>query len=217
MKLEQILTEDVSVDASIKNITDILTTQLPLLYSKLESMAEKYYENKGELGRGFNFIAGGQKSQWYQSVYIPALRPSLYNLSRHVKSSELSQYLSDSVGNNSFGGIESALIPILHNIASSKKIKILLNGVNAAIQARQKYYNLIDKLESSDIDDEPEEIKTPKTNSIGQQNIAVNDIIDDVLSRLNRNVAGEIRNSISRKDNKLQALQQELNRRGIRM
>lgn len=217
MKLEQILTEDVSIDSSIKNIVDVLSTELPILYQKLERMAINFYDNHGELGRGFRFISGGQKSQWYNTVYNKHLRPALYNLARFTNSSELKQYLSNSVGSGTFSGIEEILLPILKTISRDKRFIRLVDGVSAAEKAQREYFKKLEQLQASDDYDEPDEKEPAEPNSISQQNVAVDGIVSDVLNRLDRRVAGEIRNSIARADNKLQALRQELTRRGIRL
>lgn len=217
MRLEQILTEDVSVDASIKTISDVLSTELPLLYKKLVKMAENFYDGHGELGKGFRFVSGGQKTQWYHDTFVRYLRPSLYNLAKSTGSNELKRYLNDSIGNVSFAGVENALLPILQKIAKDKKLSVLSNGVMAGIHARDAYLAKLEEIESAGEDDVDNTPVPPKQDNIGQQNVAVDNIINDVLGRLDRKVAGEVRNAIARSDNKLQALQQELTRRGIRM
>lgn len=216
MRLYQILTEDVSKEASIKTITDVLSTELPELYRKLSKMAENYYEGHGELGKGFRFISGGQKSQWYHETFTRHLRPSLYNLSKVAGSDALRRYLSDSVGQASFSSIENTLLGILKDIAEKNKISVLHKGVMAAIHARDAYLDKLGDIEASGDDYDEPKVKEPKQpNAVGQQNAAVENIINDVLSRIDRRTAGEIRQAISRSGNKLQALQQELARRNL--
>ena len=59
--------------------------------------------------------------------------------------------------------------------------------------------------------------KQKPENVISKQNAEVEKIINDTLGRIDRHQAGEIRNILSRSANKLATLQQELNRRGIRL
>lgn len=217
MRLSEILLEDVSREASLKTIADILSTELPELYRKLAKMAERYYESNGELGKGFRFVSGGQKTQWYHNVFEKYLKSSLYNLANHTKSSELKEYLSKAVGNTSFSSIENVLFDLLGNIAKKNKIQSLLTAVSAAIHARDAYYKKLEDLEISDADDyeEPAANTPPQPNPVGQQNATAEAIINDILSRIDRTNAGEIRQILARSENKLQTLQRELSRRGL--
>jgi len=213
-----IIDEDISLEASIKTITDVMSTELPELYRKLGKMAENFAKNNGEVDNRFNFISGAQKSTWFNTVFVRSLKPALYNLARNIPKNlkiELVTFLDNTIGGK-FKSIEDVLPHILSNIAQALKNKQLTAGVHAANSAIENFYKTIDRLnaEQDDDFDEPESIpKVP--NVIAQQNTEVDNIISNILSRIDRRQAGEIRNIISKKDNKLQALQQELARRGI--
>lgn len=221
MRLNELLIEDISAAEAIKNIIDILTTQLPALYQSLSRMSDNYYDNHGTIDSGFNFITGGPTSKWYNDVFFKHMKPSLYKLNaslpRQVKD-ELTQFLSDLVGEGKFSSIESRLIGILDNISKATRNKQLSQAVAAANHAISNYYSHLADLNSGENDGDvtmPNEPQEP--NPVAQQNVTVADIINDTLSRIDRAQAGEIRNAIARQDNKLAALQQELNRRGIRL
>jgi hypothetical protein len=220
------LRENVSFESSIKIVVDILTTELPELYRRLGKMAENYSSNHGEIDKGFNFIAGGIKSTWYNDVVIKSLRPSLYNLLKHTPKQHrhlLDVFLNATIGQGSMSSIEHSLIPALGKLGVALKSQKLQQASSAAKNSVNNFYNLIERLNNeyynSDVDgDIDSENDVPaEPNVIGQQNIAVDGIINDVLSRIDRRVAGEIRNAIARSDNKLAALQQELRRRGINL
>ena len=51
MRLQELF-EDITSKDAIRNITDILTTQLPELYRQLSAMATKYADSNGEVGKG---------------------------------------------------------------------------------------------------------------------------------------------------------------------
>ena len=220
MRLHELLRENTSKDTSVKNIADILSTQLPELYRVLGKMAEKYYAANGELGKGFRFITGGPKAKWFQDVFFTSLKPALYNLAKNLKGSdreELSNFLSDTVGDTGFRNIEDKLVPLLLRIGKITKDQRLQAGAQAAYNAIEKYQRLLDDIETSD-DDKYDIPKAPKEqNPIAQQNAAVEQIVNDTLSRIDRHQAGEIRNAIAKSSNKLQALQQELRKRNINL
>lgn len=221
MRLYEFIFEDVSANASLKNIVDILTVQMPQLYHRLTIMAEKMHHNKGELGKGFNFVAGGQKNAWYQDVYFRSLKTSLYNF---VKSLPVQHgvALKKFLGNEDrkFSDVEHNLLPILGNIAKSTKNSALLSAVNAAIHAKNRFENKCAELDSGAADEESGYIDQPpprEKGSISVQNQTVEAIINDVLKRVDKKQAGEIRNAIARSQNKLLALQQELTNRNIKV
>lgn len=57
--------------------------------------------------------------------------------------------------------------------------------------------------------------KAGEKQAASSQRSQAEDIVQQVLNSLPKNVAGEVRNAIARSDNKLLALQQELHKRGI--
>lgn len=219
MKIYEIIIEDISKDTSIKNIVDILKTELPALYSTLKILAEKYVRGHGELDRGFNFIAGSPKSKWMTTTGL-RLRNSLYGLLRNLPRSpnldRLKDYLSSSVGNSSFRELELNLLPILVSVAKSVKDERLFSAAQNAEKERDAFYDYCVSI--NDDSDEDNVLISPSVKSnIGTQNTEVERIINDTLNRIDSKVAGEIRNSISKSDNKLRALQQELSKRNINL
>lgn len=225
MRLFEIMQQNTSQASAVKNVTDILTTQLPILYRRLGQMAEQFEYNNGPIGdeahknpQKFKFIIGSQKSQWYNSVFFEQLKPSLYKLLQTLPKQlgqELGQFLNS---DGKFSSIEESLIPILLKIGKTSGLTALANGATAAMDAKNSFDKKVHELWNDTTAQYDDDVPAaPKDNIVGQQNAAVNNIVNDVLSRLNRNVAGEIRNAIARSENKLQALQQELARRGIRM
>ena len=220
MRLYELLNEDVSKETSVRNISDILTTELPELYRKLEKMADNYARDKGEIDKGYYFITGSTKSNWYHNVFVKSMKASLYNLAKslpHNVRGPLSKFLNTTIGYDSFSQVEDSLVGIIAAIGKVTKNSELSHAAAAAQHAINHYESHLVKL-NSEVDDD-DDFPAPKTpsqpNSIAQQNNAANSIIDQTLARLDRNQAGEIRNAIARSGNKLAALQQELTRRGI--
>lgn len=228
MRLEQILAEDISQPAAIKNITDILSTELPELYRRLGKMAEQFEYNNGPIGeitatynnpKKFAFIIGSQKAQWYKSVFDTQLKSSLYALTNTLPKSlraELNKYTDEAMSNGKFSHIENSLIPLIKRIGQTIKSDQLIAGANAAKSAMDAFNATVESLwngEESGHTDEP--VTQKQASGIGQQNAAADQLINGVLSDLDKRVAGEIRNAIAKSGNKLAALQSELKKRGL--
>jgi hypothetical protein len=214
--------ENVSDKASVKNIVDILTTELPTLYRALTRLAENYYDNHGELGRGFRFVAGGARSKWYHAVFFNHLKPALYKLSETLPSglqNEMHEFLNNELEYGGFSYIEQYLPPLLQNISKVTNDIKLSAAANSASKLISAYYRFLLDLENGDDseDDEPQ-IKPAKTvNSVSQQNASVEKIINDTLARIDKKQAGEIRNILAKSDNKLAVLQKEFTKRNIKL
>lgn len=221
MRLYEILKEDISVGESIKNIVDILTTELPMLYRTLSKMAENYYDNHGTIDRGFRFISGGQKSKWYHDIFFKNLKPSLYKLHKSVPpqvGAGLGDFLEYTIGEGTFSEIEGPLLNILGKVANLIKNRQLSAAVETAKSAVNKYHDLIDRLKYSDSDNGEPAARQPKQqNVVSKQNASIEGIINDALSRIDKKQAGEIRNIVAKSANKLQTLQAEFTKRGIRV
>jgi hypothetical protein len=85
---------------------------------------------------------------------------------------------------------------------------------------REEYEQYLSDLELSDYEDDDEiekAPKAPKDPAMGQQRNQAEEIVNNVLRKLPSKIAGDIRNIIARAPNKLQALQQELQKRGVKV
>lgn len=97
-----------------------------------------------------------------------------------------------------------------------RRLESVSVGLNNAIQ---RFYSTWDRLHKEwDAEwGEEAETKTPKEpNNLGHQNNQMDQIINSVLASLDKKVAHDIRTVLSRSDNKLAVLQQELTKRGIK-
>lgn len=219
MRLFEFITEDISSNEATRNIADILTTQLPDLYRKLSKMAENYADNHGEIDKGFRFIAGGQRAAWYNDVFFKHLKPSLYTLTKKLHPSvtaDLKEFLNNMIEIKSMAAIENQLPDILIDIGRATKNKQITDAAVSAKSAYEGYLKYIEKLNSGADEEPAAKQKEKQPNIVSAQNTEVERIVNDVLSRIDRNSAGEIRNVLARSDNKLATLQQELSRRNLR-
>jgi hypothetical protein len=114
----------------------------------------------------------------------------------------------------SFGNIANELPRILAKLGQHLNAPQLTKNANRWMQNKAAYEEYIANLELEDEYDEPVVAKSPKNPAIGQQRSQVEDIVNDVLSKLPKKIAGDIRNAIARSPNKLQALQAELKKYG---
>ena len=224
MRLYEFVTESVSAESAVRTISDVLTVQLPQLYQNLGNLAENLANSRGvddSFIKAFQFVSGGPKKKWYSDVYFTHMNPALHSFSKFLNTTErtiLQNALNNAVG-GSFPVLWGDIIPALKDIARSTKNEKLSRAIQSAITSREQFDAKLSKIVASGkYDDYEDEIKTPSTPSIvGQQNAEVEGIIRDVLSRISPKHAGEIRNAIAKSSNKLAALQNELNKRNIRV
>ena len=117
-----------------------------------------------------------------------------------------------------FTEISRSLPPILFRMGKKIDDESLARFAASWDSRRKEYESYLADLESqADDEDDFDEpvVKPEKSKMPGQQNAQAEQIVNDILSKLPKNVAGDIRNAIARAPNKLQALHQELTKRKI--
>jgi hypothetical protein len=193
-------------------------------------MAKQYYDNNGDLKR-FGLVAAGVGSRWFQTYYVNKMQTDLYDLTRQspAQAAELKQFLrgkmvkDNLVMPKSFSELNKDLPGILARMGTKMGAEALANNAKLWAHNKQDYENFIEKLISGKSDDDdgdgygaPATVDTPSKDALlGKQRNHAEEIVNDVLRKLSSSVAGDIRNAIARAPNKLQALQQELQRRKI--
>ena len=220
------INEGTSIESTLRAIINDIGEPVTNVYDTMKFQAKKYMENHGELGRGFRMVAAGVGGRWVQNMYFGRLQNELYDLCKYNtrRTVELQQFLRgvESKGEldskRSFGSIANGLPEILAKIGQHLGAQQLTKNAQRWIQNKAEYEQYIAKLEAeADNDyDEPAQVKPPKSNVTGQQNVQVDQIVNSVLSKLPSKIQGDIRNAIARAPNKLQALQAELQKRGVK-
>jgi hypothetical protein len=216
------LGEGPSLPSTLKSIA---TNGEPItqLYGKLKAMAKRWVENNGSL-KGFHRNAAGQSAQWFHNFYFDKLQADLYALSKQSPryAAPLINYLKDASEDResriTFTEISRSLPPILFKMGKQMGDQSLTQFAYSWNSRREEYESYLANLETeADTDDEYDEpeVKPEKSKVPGQQNAQVEQIVNDILAKLPKKVAGDIRNAIARAPNKLQALQQELSKRKI--
>jgi len=218
----QEVAEGTSIESTLRAVINDIGEPVTNVYDTMKFQAKKYMENHGELDRGFRMVAAGIGGRWVQSMYVGRLQNELYDLCKYNtrRTVELQQFLRGVEADGelemkrSFGNIANELPRILSKLGQHLNAPQLTKNANRWMQNKVAYEEYIANLELEDDYDEPAVAKSPKNPAIGQQRSQVEDIVNDVLSKLPKKIAGDIRNAIARSPNKLQALQAELQKHG---
>ena len=216
------LDEGPSLPSTLKSI---VTNGEPItqLYGKLKAMAKRWVDNNGSL-KGFHRNAAGQSAQWFNNFYFDKLQAELYALTKQAPkyAPPLIAFLKDASEDRgrhiNFTEISRSLPPILFQIGKRMGDHNLTQFAHSWNARREEYESYLAKLEDeADIENDFDEpvVKPEKSKLPGQQNTQAEEIVNRVLSKLPKKIAGEIRNAIARSPNKIQALQQELTKRKI--
>jgi hypothetical protein len=222
--------ESISLNTTVKAIANDIGEPITSMYATLKKMAKQYYDNNGDLKR-FGLVAAGVGSRWFQTYYVNKMQTDLYDLTRQspAQAAELKQFLrgkmvkDNLVMPKSFSDLNKELPGILARMGTKMGAEALANNAKLWAHNKQDYENFIEKLISGKSDDDdgdgygaPATVDTPSKDALlGKQRNHAEEIVNDVLRKLPANVAGDIRNAIARAPNKLQALQQELQKRKI--
>ena len=220
--LNENVTEGTSIESTLRAVINDIGEPITNVYDTMKFQAKKYMENHGELDRGFRMVAAGIGGRWVQSMYVGRLQNELYDLCKYNtrRTVELKQFLrgietdGELEMKRSFGSIANELPRILAKLGQHLDASQLTKNANRWMQNKAAYEEYIANLELEDDYDKPSVPTSPKNPAIGQQRSQVEDIVNDVLSKLPKKIAGDIRNAIARSPNKLQALQAELQKRG---
>ena len=219
---ESELEEGPSLPSTLKSI---VTNGEPItqLYGKLKAMAKRWVDNNGSL-KGFHRNAAGQSAQWFNNFYFNKLQAELYALTKQAPkyAPPLIDFLKDASEDRerhiNFTEISRSLPPILFQIGKRMGDQNLTQFASNWNSRREEYESYLADLEDqADGEDDFNEpvVKPEKSKMPGQQMAQVEQIVNDILAKLPKNIAGEIRNAIARSPNKLQALDQELTKRKI--
>ena len=219
---QQGVAEGTSIESTLRAVINDIGEPVTNVYDTMKFQAKKYMENHGELDRGFRMVAAGIGGRWVQSMYVGRLQNELYDLCKYNtrRTVELQQFLRGVEADGelemkrSFGSISNELPRILAKLGQHLNAPQLTKNANRWMQNKAAYEEYIANLELEDDYDEPAVAKSPKNPAIGQQRSQVEDIVNDILSKLPKKIAGDIRNAIARSPNKLQALQAELKKHG---
>lgn len=213
-----VVDEGTSLVTTLTAIKNDIGEPVLQLYATLRQMAKQLYHNKGSL-HGFRMIAAGAGKRWYDTFYFNKLGKELRHLTqqRPRHAAPLNDFLGTLPKN--FNELTNGLPQILVQIGQKIGDNELVRKSQMWISANNDYNNYLGDLEASGEDDEFNEPKDKalKNPAMGQQASHADSIVSDILRKLPGKIAGDIRNAIARSPNKLQALQAELQKRGVRV
>ena len=218
----QPISESTSLKTTLKAIVNDTGEPVTATFETLKYLAKRYVNAHGELDRGWRMVAMSTGAKWTEKFYKDKLKNELYDLVKYRPNdtADLKDFLRGvEIGGEletkrSFSNISNTLPEILADLGYRLQEPQLIKNAQRWVKNLKDYHAYLASLEADDDDDYSAPAPT-KSTLPGQQNAQVEQLVNDLLSKLPKNVAGDIRNAIARSPNKLQALQQELTRRNI--
>jgi len=224
---EDVIAEGPSLETTLRAVINDIGEPVLQLYSTMKNMAKQYVDRRGDL-KGFQMVAAGAAARWYNNFYFNKLGKELRHLTQQAP--RYSADLNDLLGKlpKNFNALASELPEILEAMGRRMGNKELARHASIWQQARENYDQYLGDLELQGGDDwdeeDPEAEKRAaqkaatkdRNQATGKQMDQAEQIVNNVLSKLPSKVAGDIRNAIARAPNKIQALQAELQKRGVK-
>jgi hypothetical protein len=224
MRPNKEINESTSIDSALKIVVNDIGEPITAVYDKLKFMAKRYVHDHGELNRGWKMVEMGEGARWVQGMYNAQLKGALFALTKYnpKRTRDLQQFLAgrevkgEIELKRSFNNISNELPEILAKVGNYIESPELTKASRRWMQNKTEYENYIDSLGDNEDDYGTPTTKPEKNKLPGQQKAQADQIVNDILKRLPSKVAGDIRNAIARSPNKLQALQLELQNRGVK-
>lgn len=218
-----LLNEGTSLETTIRAIINDANEPVAQTYATLKRMATKYFAEHGTM-RGFGMVAGGVSRRWYDTHYFDRLSKELHHLTRYAPESTRSVAAMLSLIPTKFSEISDQLPEALMDVGKRLRDDRLVTAAQNWKRERESYNthraNILRQAkaeEQGDTDDEEQAATKNYKQTVNKQYDAVEGIVNNVLKSLPSGIAGDIRNMIAKSPNKLQALEQELDRRGIKL
>ena len=233
------LVESVELASTLRSIASEIGNPVTAVYDKLTEFAERWSETHDSMAN-FGFLEKNISSKWY-AERGDNLIAELYHLADQAPSQASSQLRRLLLSNTKtdFRALAQNLTPILIQIGLDTNYNHLVRNAQAWQQQEKTFAHTLEKLDkysassskkpsSASADTSATSMSPTRSEKIdqaaadkkaarAQQQIQIEQLINSVLTKLPRGVAGEIRNAISRDSNKLVALQKELIKRNIKM
>jgi hypothetical protein len=226
MKISEILNEGTSLASTARAITNDIGTPISDLFDRIKFSVRRLVDNNGLADdgeiNGLGLIVGGETGRWINTYWVGKLENELYDLVKYSPkyTSELKNFLMSDEKKN-FSALTRNLPGILKDIAKKLGLKSLYENADTWEKSNESYQHFLRQIKKeaaeygSSAYDSPEPAEVKEPDPVAKQNVAVEAIINDTLSRIDKKQAGEIRNILARSANKLQTLQAELTKRNI--
>lgn len=244
--LDGAITNLLAVEDSIKQIyKDLIPMAQKWLDNvrKRDPDDPKRFEDLPSLAN-FKFLVGSRGKRWYDNFYWDKMQGDLYTLLRNLPNNINKEYLKDFLnistsgdadltskrgGHLKWGTIEQYLPEILRGLGKNLKREDLYGFGKRWVEARDEFQRKLKEMETeAQIDQEARDRSNfgePKSKGdkggdamlAAQQRRQADEVVNQIINRLPANVRGDVRNAIARSDNKLQALEKEIMRRGLKI
>jgi NADH:ubiquinone oxidoreductase subunit len=230
------LNESVELSSTVRSIASEIGNPVTLVYDKLNEFAQRWSETHDDMS-GFRLLERTVSSRWYDSAGSDLIS-ELHHLADQAPSQAtyaLRRFLRTTVSD--FREVGRNVAPILIQIGKDVRSETLVRNAIAWQQQEAEYTQNLEKYEeyaqssskksknksavapsmSATRDATVDKAADEKRAMRAQQQSQIENLVNSVLAKLPRGVAGEIRNAIARDPNKLHALQSQLARRGINL
>lgn len=214
---------EISHETSLTAIRDELYQLKVVVRRALEQLADKVHQDQN--GKTASKLFKGSLAKWFSGHYLNNLEPALRDLHNQSINAALSHVMlvadravRDELELSNFAN----LMQVLKALAAMKAGDSASIGGEVASMASELIasidgaYDLIQRVKragTAKVQVQPQQSK-PKPD-FSKQAQAAEQLINQVLSSLDRTTAAEIRAAIAKKPNKLAAIQQELVKRGL--
>lgn len=241
MRIHEIISESFDLRSSIAAVASDIGSPVTQAYDALRKAAELYIYRNGSLN-GFGFIGGGvERRVWWDLVWDPRTDPRKSSASRSTglqghlydlaaQSGNAGKELQDLLRNmitdrGSFVDLGFTLPAILQRLGRRLGSPVLRERAADWERESAEYQQWYDEMsartgkQSGRAEPKPENTSRAKSqvpSVMPAQYDAAERVVNDVLRRLPAGIAGDIRQAIARSQNKILALQAELNKRGIK-
>jgi hypothetical protein len=245
MKINEIISEAFSLENTMSSIAADIGNGVTDTFDALKASASNWMGGHDSL-KGWGFVSSSVETRmWWDRIWAPVTNPKkgsskpnpglqgeLYDLSRQAGRSgqPLAAFLRDMItGRGSFVRLSSTLPTMLISIGQAHGNDNLVTKAKKWQEELRDFQAWLADLESArpsksskKNQDEPKsepvsQLTAKPASMIPGQNVAAEKIVSDVLRGLPAGVAGDIRQAIAKSSNKIQALQVELSKRGIKL
>jgi len=223
MRSFEFVTEATELKSSIAAVNSDIGNPITQIYDAQERMARKWASTQISMN-GFQMMSASIGSRWYHQQgrqLVGHLKDLALQAGKNAAGQSLYRFMGTIPSR--WKDIEGSVPELLLDLGKRLKNELMVRNATKWIEQREAYYDLLEELKDSfkNHDDEPSDKKSKapddKKIQLGKQNAEVERIVNSVIERLPKDLQHGIRHALARSDNKLLALKQQLEKRGIKL
>lgn len=225
MRSFEFITEATELKSSIAAVNSDIGNPITQVYDAQERMARNWANTQTSMN-GFQMMSAGIGARWYHQLGRQ-LVGHLNDLAKQAGKNGNGRDLYKFMGTipSKWKEIEGSVPELLLDLGKKLDNELMVRNASKWIKQREAYYDLIEELKDSfrdhgdSRDEKPVEPKrSEKKIELGKQNAEVEKIVSSVIAKLPKDIQHTVRQAVARSaDNKLLALKQELEKRGIKL